>query len=653
MYDLSINTASPIKIKAPSMIENVILTENNRIKAIEAANVMEPLLKMEPEIYDKVKANLDIFFEELDGYREQARQTRSIILDNEMPMESQRPVENSISVYLSENNRNIISNMDDSYYRSFKFNISNVLDKIFRQGIQNIDSKNLLFIKDEINKLSSVQADIDLYNDIVLNFIEPNIIVDEEATERAKEERRNNYEKVYFISGQTIIDEGQIITEDVYKVLSNLGFIKDNQQSNFISIIGISLLILIIFVYFYIYCCTNKLIKDRNQVLILFSLYLLVIVLIMFTMGFSYYYIPIQLFTLLIAVLINNKLALISNISVSLISLLIYKADIEFLFYSIMTGLTVLILSKFLNRRDKVIIVVFVVPITNMLLSLALSLYFDKSSFEYDFARLLYKVLNSGIVGLATVLLSVGSLPFWEAVFNVVTSIRLIELTNSNNELLRRLAIEAPGTYHHSLLVANLAEEAARTIGANSTMARAGAYYHDIGKLKCPIYFAENQAGKNIHDNIDPYESSKIIRDHVTYGIQLAKEYKIPKVIVDFIEQHHGTTITKYFYHKAKRNNADISEEDFRYAHRTPTTKETGIVMLADTVEPVVRLEINTGKSIDELAGNIDSLIKYKIDEAQLINSNLTLKDISLISKAFLQVFKGMYHDRVPYPEKN
>ena len=504
MYDLSINTASPIKIKAPSMIENVILTENNRIKAIEAANVMEPLLKMEPEIYDKVKANLDIFFEELDGYREQARQTRSIILDNEMPMESQRPVENSISVYLSENNRNIISNMDDSYYRSFKFNISNVLDKIFRQGIQNIDSKNLLFIKDEINKLSSVQADIDLYNDIVLNFIEPNIIVDEEATERAKEERRNNYEKVYFISGQTIIDEGQIITEDVYKVLSNLGFIKDNQQSNFISIIGISLLILIIFVYFYIYCCTNKLIKDRNQVLILFSLYLLVIVLIMFTMGFSYYYIPIQLFTLLIAVLINNKLALISNISVSLISLLIYKADIEFLFYSIMTGLTVLILSKFLNRRDKVIIVVFVVPITNMLLSLALSLYFDKSSFEYDFARLLYKVLNSGIVGLATVLLSVGSLPFWEAVFNVVTSIRLIELTNSNNELLRRLAIEAPGTYHHSLLVANLAEEAARTIGANSTMARAGAYYHDIGKLKCPIYFAENQAGKNIHDNIHP-----------------------------------------------------------------------------------------------------------------------------------------------------
>ena len=254
-------------------------------------------------------------------------------------------------------------------------------------------------------------------------------------------------------------------------------------------------------------------------------------------------------------------------------------------------------------------------------------------------------VLISGI-------LSVGLLPFYESIFDVVTNIKLLELSNPNQPLMRKLLMEAPGTYHHSMMVANLAEAAAEVVGGNPVIARVGAYYHDIGKTKRPYFFGENQIGKeNPHDKITPNLSTLIILSHTKDGLEMAKEYKIPKIIQDIIVQHHGTTLVKYFYYKVKNsaeNPEEVKEEDFRYPGPIPDTKESGILMLADSVEAAVRSIPEPTK--DKIEGMVNNIINDKINNNQLINCDLTLKDIELIRQSFLKTLDGIYHHRIEYP---
>ena len=229
-----------------------------------------------------------------------------------------------------------------------------------------------------------------------------------------------------------------------------------------------------------------------------------------------------------------------------------------------------------------------------------------------------------------------------------------MELANPANELMRRLMIETPGTYHHSLIVANLAETAAYDIFCNGTLARVGAYYHDIGKLYKPQYFSENQFGENAHDQLDPYISAKMIIDHVEQGVELAKEHGIPPVIIDIIRQHHGTTLVKYFYVKSTKEKpeGETKEEDFRYKGPIPQFKESAIVMLADTVEAAVRSSFNQGKSASDVEALIDVLIKDKLNDGQLNDCRLDLKELESIKQSFLKVFNGMNHNRVAYPKE-
>jgi putative nucleotidyltransferase with HDIG domain len=250
------------------------------------------------------------------------------------------------------------------------------------------------------------------------------------------------------------------------------------------------------------------------------------------------------------------------------------------------------------------------------------------------------------------VALCIGTLPFLEAVFGIVTPIKMLDLTNPNNKLLRRLTIEAPGTYQHSLIVGNLAETAAFDVGADPTLARVGGYYHDIGKLEYPQYFSENQISDNPHDVLDPYVSAQILTGHISKGIEMAEENRLPHRIVDIVEQHHGTTLIKFFYYKATKQYPDkiINESDFRYNYKIPQSKESAIVMLADTVEAAVR-SMAKGKTNEEVDAFVRTLIKDKLDDGQLLDSMLTIKDLDTIAVAFMRVFKGMYHERIPYPK--
>lgn len=243
-----------------------------------------------------------------------------------------------------------------------------------------------------------------------------------------------------------------------------------------------------------------------------------------------------------------------------------------------------------------------------------------------------------------------GFLVFFERVFGITTDLTLLELSDFNHPLLRDLSTRAPGTFHHSIVMGTLAEAAAQAIGANPILARVGAYYHDVGKKMEPEYFVENQmGGSNIHEDLSPLDSSKHIINHVVHGIELAKQYKLPQRIIDFIPAHHGKTMVSYFYEKEKRQNPDAEIGDFRYPGPKPQTKETGIVMLADTIEAAARaIEDPT---IDKIEKLIDDVVKKRLSNGQLDNCDLTLRDLQAIKKSFLGILTGIHHSRIQYPD--
>ena len=257
-------------------------------------------------------------------------------------------------------------------------------------------------------------------------------------------------------------------------------------------------------------------------------------------------------------------------------------------------------------------------------------------------------MLLSGIITSAVVFLFIG---IFERIFDVTTDLALLELSDLNHPLLKRLSVEAPGTFHHTIVVGNLAEAASKDIGANSLLSRVGCYYHDIGKMLKPEYFVENQMeAMNKHEKLTPNMSYLILVNHVKKGLDLAEKYKLPNLVKQFIPEHHGTSLITYFYNKAKEtiDGKDLSEDDFRYPGPKPRSKETAIAMLADTVEAASRtLQNPTAQRIRNFT---DTLINHKIDEGQLTESNLTLKEIDQIKRAFIPILMGIHHLRIEYP---
>ncbi len=353
---------------------------------------------------------------------------------------------------------------------------------------------------------------------------------------------------------------------------------------------------------------------------------------------------------MLISILIGRRMALLMNCFFSIIACMIVSGDVEFLSYVLISGSFGALLIQKTEKRTLVVPVAVGMAVVSLVTMLSVGLFFRDG---YT-TQLIIASAFGALVGLISVVVVVGSLPFWESVFEANTPLRLLELTNPNNELLRKLMIEAPGTYHHSLIVANLAETAVYEIGGNTALARAGAYYHDVGKLKYPMFFAENQTGHNPHDDIEPKSSARIITQHTKAGVEMGMEFGLPKVILDIMKEHHGTTVVKYFYFKALKvyGSEHVNEGDYRYDGPIPKSRESAVVMLADTVEAAVRAMLGSGKTLEEVEGAIYGLIKDKLDDGQLNRSGLAIHELAKIQKAFFKVFHGMYHERVSYPKK-
>lgn len=651
-------------------IENTFETQKLKEEAEESVG---ELYKLDSAVQQRAIEETEEFFHDLNNalnameknaelaYAEAVKEAEANSLNgNETVLPSEEELLNfdlklvtQIPVAVSQKQAQLYYQLTDDGKEQFKADVINAVNFAYEQKIT---SENL----EKITQQTFFLLDEALWQEQLIEFgktvteavLQPNLVIDEDAISAAREQLSNDVEPVILLKNQKIVDEGEIVTEEAYQLLNELGLINKSYAGSIIPFIGsISIVFLgFIAVYFYMVTQQKKVLDDEKKTVVLFALYILTVIMHSAMADLStFYFIPVSIFAMLLSILIKPKIALILNVFVSISALFIFNGSADFLLYALITGSFAALLVQYTNRRARILIVSILVGAAHMSAYVAVRLFFDKAYTP----MLLQDSLYAAFVGIASVVIVVGSLPLWEAMFGVNTQYRLMELANPTNEIMRRLMIETPGTYHHCLIVANLAETAAYDIFANGALARVGAYYHDIGKLENPLYFSENQFGENVHDHLDPYISARMIISHVENGVKMAVENRVPKIVRDIIEQHHGTTLVKYFYMKSTKEKAMVEtlERDFRYKGPIPQSKEAAIVMLADTVEAAIRSSLGEGKSISEVEMLIDKLFKDKLNDGQLNDCRLDLKEIETIKKSFIRVFNGMYHDRIAYPK--
>lgn len=483
---------------------------------------------------------------------------------------------------------------------------------------------------------------------VVQSVIQPNLVLDTRLVDEARAKARAAVEPVYVEQGQIIVRWGDVIDQEQMSILTELGMLRP--QTDWRLVVGVVMAVglLMSMLGVYLYQNEGKLLQNE-RLLSLLGLMIVVMVglaklatLIPFPgMG---YLVPVALATMVITTLLNSHLAMVTAVFLALImGMMGGDQGFKVAVVALVSGTTGVFSVSRISQRSDLTRAGLIVGGTALVTMLALGLLgSDAFLSRYSFLGLVNGILSA--VG------AIGLLPYLESVFGITSSIRLLELSNPNHPLLRKLLLEAPGTYHHSMMVGNLSEAAAEAIGADPLLTRVGSQYHDIGKTKRPYFFIENQfSGVNPHDKISPTLSTLIITSHVKDGVELARQHKLPQVLIDFIREHHGTDLVKYFYHRAKESGREVSESDFRYPGPKPHSRETAIVMLADAVEAAVRsMQRPTPGRVE---GLVRKIIKERLNTGQLDESNLTLRDLDFIADAFVRVLTGMFHHRVEYPE--
>ena len=530
--------------------------------------------------------------------------------------------------------------------------VVNALNTTIREGQVTSSINN-------INAICKYRVDSDLTNyivPVVLNaVIKPNMVVDEAATEAARQAARDSVEPVIYKQGQNIVREGERISAYQIAMLSALGML-DTDNIDLAVFGGAALVVAatVIILVLMLRMLNPAVLRDLRQVLVIMLVMIICVGFGVLSIKLIHVYlVPVALGAMLLTGLLGARTGLTAGIALAVIlaslaagSNTAYSAEMVHLLLTGVVGSVVAV--KFLAgkpQRVRTVICGVLVAGVNLVVLIAMGLMTSA-----DLHGIVSQIVWSMAGGIISGLIAVGFQPVFEAAFNLATPSKLLELANPNQPLLRRLLIEAPGTYHHAIIVANLSEAAAEKIGANPLLARTGAYFHDIGKLKRPLYFKENQRGENPHDHTDAYVSAAIVTSHTSDGLALAQKHHLPPEIQRIIAEHHGDTPVMYFYHKAlqQADGKPVDIKDFRYGGNRPSTKESAIVMLADTIEAAVRsMPDPTPQAIQRF---IERLVRGKIEDGQLSNSPLSLLDIDGICEAFSAVLSGVFHERIEYP---
>lgn len=638
-YDLSAGDIAKADIKATREVQDETATKEK----IKAAEDSVALLYSRIDVRTPAENNIKYFVARVNSINESNKEEK----DRIAAMKNDKTFSN-----LNDNNLGVLAKMSKDDMKGFQDNVISILTEVLNAQIeddQEVLKKTRENVAAKVNN-SSIDKNLkDTASVIAQAQVRFNYFYDKDKTEEAKKNAAKNVDDVMVKKDQIVVKEGEPVTEAQIAILRNLGLLDGNSKLAWYIYVSLGALVFTVIVlqWYYLYRYYNKLFKDSSKLMLLSILSCIALILARSLSLISPYLIPFACVPMLITLLIDSKI----SITVSVINCILISGmvgfNIEITLLALLNSVLGSILLKKMQARNDILYSAFFIAVLNVVITFSMGVLLSNNITE-----VLKKSGFSFIGAIVSAVLTIGFLPFFESTFDIITTIKLLELSNPNETLLKQLLIEAPGTYHHSILVANLAEVAAEEVGGNPVLARVGAYYHDVGKIKRPYFFKENQIGNdNPHSKITPNLSTLVITSHVKDGIELAKQSNLPRVLRDIIEQHHGTSLVKYFYLTMKNsctNPEDIKEEDFRYSGPIPDSKESAIIMLADSIEAAVRSinEPNRNK-IEEM---VNGIIKDRLNDGQLDNCDLTLKDLNKIKNAFIKSLMGIYHHRIEYP---
>lgn len=516
-------------------------------------------------------------------------------------------------------------------------NLITIIKEIYEVGIVKTEDF------DHIIDKNNIKID-DLDKKFLKNFIKPNLKINDKKTMEKIEDNLDSLKdkEIKIYKGDIIVKKGDVIDIDDYEKLEKLNLVRGQDKVRKVAGLIITFVLVNALFYYLTKKYSKKVIESKAfypSLLIIIMVNILYV--LFFNNEFYIYLLPFATIPIILTIL-GDKVFALTYTFFNMI--LLSRDETWFLVIVAVTLVAIYRADKLTNRSDIVKLGVF----TGMFQGI-MSLSYGLIN-QLAFPILIIMIIFSVFSGILTGMIALGILPYLENSFDILTDIKLLELSDFSHTLLKQLLVTAPGTFHHSIMVGALAEAGAEAIGANATFARVASYYHDIGKMKRPLFFVENQkGGKNPHNTIKPSLSALIITSHTRDGYIIGKQNKLPKEILDIILEHHGTTLVQFFYYKALEKGEEVLESDFRYSGPKPKTKESSIIFLADTIEAAVRA--SEDKSREGIENLIRYLIRYKIDDNQLSNSNLTLGEIEKVIRAFLNVLQGAYHERIKYPK--
>jgi putative nucleotidyltransferase with HDIG domain len=564
---------------------------------------------------------------------------------------------------------------NDIYSSGVLSDVGTLPEPKIRPIIIKIDNKELFMVRDKLldlsrayvnflaalnNRSTADSLDIDMYYELGRHFIVPNLSIDIHEMESRREAAMAEISPVsqVVLSGDVIARAGSRISAQQERILETMYREMEMTAKGeswympFLPVLARLFLIFIAFLilYLYLYYFHRKIYMSNPKLFSLFLIYGLELVLIYFIgikMDLSIYLYPFAIFAILVTILFDAEIGTFNVFVLALLLGILHRFNFSIVLITIIVGTVACYSTQRVRNRSEFFRAIIYLSLTYVVLIYIMETF--KVSPPERMINLIWYGLVNGVI---SPLLTIGILPIFESIFGFTTDITLLELSDLNRPLLKRLALEAPGTYHHSIVVGNLAEAAAKAIDANSLLARVGAYYHDIGKMEIPEYFVENQLGiKSKHDSLTPSMSAIILASHVKKGRILGEEADLPDEVLNFVEEHHGTMTMTYFLNKAKEMGIENPTiDDFRYPGPKPQTKETAIVMLADTAEAASRTLAEPKPA--RIGTLVQKIINDRIQSGELEECTLTLKDMADIRESFTQILIGVFHYRIEYPKR-
>lgn len=638
---LQVGQVSDRDVIAPRSVSYVDTFKTQKLQA-EVLTSVASVYDIDVAVTAKAEENIAAVF----------RLAKTVSADQTLTTVEQRmeKLQSALPVSLSSTALVGIASLDDKALAATEEHTRAILRKYLQRGIReddlDITRKHAVIEAEALGLGKEAEAAV---AGVAQALLKPNFILNVRETDKRKQAALASIEAVRETvkKGQVLVRRGDVVTTEQIHVMEELGLHRG--QINEVRIFGLAIFVLIImaFILGYLYKFAPEIYNNDLQMVLLGLIILVTLMLGKAAHYYSSFAAPIATGALLAAILIDSRLGVFVSIAMAMFFGVIVDHDLRAVAVALIGSLTgVYSVSKVHHGYSLTKTGVWIAAMN--LVTVASTGLLE----QVNGSQIIFQGVQGAFSGIAAAVITIGLLPYLEHTFNVTTPFKLLELTNPNHPLLQRLLLDAPGTYHHSILVGNLAETAADVIGADPVTVRVGAYYHDIGKIKRPYFFIENQVeGENPHDKIAPSLSTLIVTSHIKDGIDLCRDYKLPQVVVDIVQQHHGTMLVSYFYKRATENEHSecIIEADFRYEGPRPQTKEAALVMLADACEAAVRSL--SKPTVSRIEATVRKMIRERLQDGQLDDCNLTLKDLNTVGDVFIKVLSSMFHTRIEYPD--